>query len=87
MACTRQSKKEIRIRVSAQKNVTFVTLLASYRDMNTVGERSQFDAVRKHLELLENFLHTVVSPEDELLREAMHQYEQTLSTDRLPNAA
>ena len=55
--------------------------------METVSERSQFDAVRKHLELLENFLHTVVSPEDDLLREAMHQYKQTLSTDRLPNAA
>lgn len=67
--------------------VTSVTLLASYQVMKTVSERPQFDAVRKHLDLLENFLHKVVSQEDELLREAMRQYEQTLSTDRLSNAA
>ena len=64
-----------------------VTLPASYRHMKTAHEPSQFEAVQEHLAMLQNFLHTVVSHEDQRLREAMRQYEQTLLTERLRNAA
>ena len=55
--------------------------------METVHERPQFDAVQKHLQLVLNFLHTVISPHDALLREATQEYALTLKQENLRNAA
>lgn len=55
--------------------------------METVSERSQFDAVRQHMQMVRNYLHTVISPEEILLREAMQEYALSLQQQALPNAA
>ena len=55
--------------------------------MDTVHEWSQFDAVQKHLQMVRNYLHTVISPEEVLLRKAMQEYALTLQQERLRTAA
>ena len=60
---------------------SFVTLPTSYTEMKTVNERSQFDAVQQHLQTIRNYLHTVISPNDILLRNAMQDYALTLKRD------
>lgn len=55
--------------------------------MNTVNERSQFDAVQQHLQMVRNYLHTVISPEEILLRKAMQEYALTLRQQQLRAAA
>ncbi len=55
--------------------------------MKTVNERSQFDAVQKRLQLLQNFLHTVISSEDNLLQQATEEYALTLQHEALRSAA
>lgn len=55
--------------------------------METVHERSQFSAVQKHMQLVRNFLHTVISPQDALLREATQEYALTLQQESLRDAA
>ncbi len=55
--------------------------------MNTVNERSQFDAVQKHLQMVRNYLHTVISPEEILLRKAMQEYAISLQPRKMPTAA
>lgn len=47
--------------------------------MRTVNERLEFDAVQKHLQMVENYLHVVIFPEEVLLRQAMQEYALSLS--------
>lgn len=55
--------------------------------MDTVNERLQFDAVQKHLEMVRNYLHTVISPNEVLLRNAMQEYSLSLQQQKLRTAA
>ena len=55
--------------------------------METVNERSQFDAVQQHLQMVRNYLHTVISPNEALLRDAMQEYTLILQKRNLRTAA
>lgn len=66
---------------------TLVPSLASYSYMKTVNERSQFNAAQMHMQTVQNFLHTVISPQDALLREATQVYALALKQETLPRAA
>lgn len=55
--------------------------------MNTVNERSQSDAVHEHLQIIQHYLHTVISPDDLLLRKAMQEYALTLCHEQMRTAA
>ena len=57
--------------------------------MGTPANHAQLDAFKQRIELAENFLRTVVRPQDELLQAAIREYLESCETapswqDRVP---